>query len=259
MTHTNLDYGPGLFDLYPGPNHAPVIVFVHGGAWRSEDKSDHADLARTLVAATGCHVAVPNYRLTPPENADPNLRHPVHAADIRAFLNFLCAWTHSPVPLDTKRLLLLGHSCSAHMLCSILLESHEPMLVPTLDVLRAVKGAVMSEGIYDLDILLAHFPAYRQWFVEPAFGPPHPDYARFSTLAYPLRDEAQISWFLLHSKGDTLVDIAQTEHMHAHLAALDPQHVSLNVDDLIEEHNDTLRSERYVQLVRQFAQQVFDL
>lgn len=131
--------------------------------------------------------------------------------------------------------------------------------MPTLDVLHAVKGAVLSEGIYDLDILLARFPAYRQWFIEPAFGPPDPDYARFSSLTYSLRDEAQISWLLLHSKGDTLVDMAQTEHMHAHLAALDPQRVSLNVDDLVEEHNDTLRSKGYVQLVRQFAQKVFDL
>ncbi|KAF9483883.1 hypothetical protein BDN70DRAFT_873287 [Pholiota conissans] len=145
------------------------------------------------------------------------------------------------------------------MLCSILLESPEPELAPQPHILRAVKGVVLSEGIYDLDALLVRFPAYRQWFIEPAFGPPTPDYKHFSALAFPLREGSQIAWLLLHSKGDTLVDTAQTENMHAHLAALDPQRASINMDDLVEDHDDTLRSEAYTLLVSQFAHKVLEL
>lgn len=40
----------------------PVILFVHGGAWRTGDKSEHSQLAENL-ARQGFTVAVNNYRL----------------------------------------------------------------------------------------------------------------------------------------------------------------------------------------------------
>ncbi len=39
-------------------------VFIHGGYWRSLDKSDHSFLAPALTAAGAC-VVVPNYDLCP--------------------------------------------------------------------------------------------------------------------------------------------------------------------------------------------------
>lgn len=51
-------------DLYipPGANRqTPLLVFIHGGAWRSEDKADHAVLAKGL-ANRGFPVATTNYR-----------------------------------------------------------------------------------------------------------------------------------------------------------------------------------------------------
>ena len=53
-------------DLYiPSDNNnsakSPLLVFIHGGAWRSEDKADHVPLAQQLVAH-GFPVALINYR-----------------------------------------------------------------------------------------------------------------------------------------------------------------------------------------------------
>jgi arylformamidase len=41
-----------------------VVVFIHGGYWRSLDKADHSFIAPTFTAK-GAHVVVPNYALCP--------------------------------------------------------------------------------------------------------------------------------------------------------------------------------------------------
>src|SRR3954470_11444574 len=55
-------YGEGAgetLDLYPTPRaNAPVLVFIHGGYWRSLDKSEHAFVAPSFTAA-GALVAMP--------------------------------------------------------------------------------------------------------------------------------------------------------------------------------------------------------
>ena len=44
--------------------NAPVVVFIHGGYWRSLDKSDHSFIAPAFTSAGAC-VVVPNYDLCP--------------------------------------------------------------------------------------------------------------------------------------------------------------------------------------------------
>lgn len=142
------------------------------------------------------------------------------------------------------------------MLSSIFLDSSssavQPSLRPSTDLQNAVRGIILSEGIYDLDSLLATFPNYRSWFIQSAFGPAQ-SYSIYSTLNYPLLPNSDINWLLLHSKGDTLIDIPQTEAMYNHLRSLDNARVSLNIDDLTDEHDDILRTPLYVELVRSFT------
>ncbi|KAH9484229.1 Kynurenine formamidase [Psilocybe cubensis] len=248
------------------PHTPSLLCFIHGGAWRSEDKQDHAQLARRLAAATACPVAVPNYRLTPSDNHDPRFRHPIHAQDILTFLKFVRTWRYQGQlsdAFDPDSLVLLGHSCSAHMLASILLDSHQASLVPSPDLLSSVKGVVLSEGIYDLDKLVARFPAYQAWFIEPTFGPPSSGdapYRRFSALEYPLRlsspsSSSALAWLLLHSTGDTLIDLDQTRSMYNHLVQIapTPSLISINTDALKEEHDAIFEGDAYLQLVRQFT------
>ena len=217
----------------------------------SEDKQDYAQLARNLVIATSCPVAVPNYRLTP-TTGDPIFIHPAHTQDLLQFLNYILL--HPSSAFDPGNLALIGHSCSAHMLSSIFLDSSAitPSLSPSPELLHSVKAIIMSEGIYDLDILMTSFPRYREWFIQPAFGIAE-SYSQVSVLTYPSRPSTSaISWLLLHSKGDTLVDQIQTDAMYDHLSQLFPQNVSRNVDDLVGEHNGILFSDRYVELISQF-------
>ena len=114
----------------------------------------------------------------------------------------------------------------------------------------------MSEGIYDLDMFMTSFPKTREMFIQRAFGIAE-SYSQFSVLTYPTRPSSAISWLLLHSKGDTLVNQIQTDAMYDHLLQLYPQNVFRNVDDLTEEHNDILRGDRYVDLITQFIARIF--
>lgn len=281
---------------------------------RSEDKSQHAALAARLATRTNCVVAVPNYRLTPsdsPPPSDPSyapyVRHPQHARDI---LRALCALIGVPQPVDSDsdviesatnanadadalperntlydptHILLAGHSCGAHILSCIFLDSGSsessssshvpvsPSLKPPQQLLSAARALALSEGIYDLDALLRTFPDYRSWFVENAFGPPAAEsrgYARFSATHYPLHKQlgrggggggAHLSWLIIHSSGDTLVDAGQAASFFAHLSALYSKakpadggtlgKVEKDWTTLTFEHNDMLRTAQYSNLL----------
>ncbi|KAG6903204.1 hypothetical protein C0995_002747 [Termitomyces sp. Mi166 len=238
----------------------PLLVFVHGGAWRSEDKRDHRIFARNLAAATRLPVAVPNYRLTPRDpSGDDHFRHPGHAEDALDALRFLTTWPGPPgvgLLYDPHSLYLIGHSCSAHMLSSIFLDSSSisPSLFPPPHLFQAVKAIIMSEGIYDLDLLLSSFPTYLAWFIRPTFGQ-YDSYAAYSTTTLPLID-THIKWLIIHSKGDTLVDLPQSEAMYQHLCNLygdhAPTRVQRNTDQLDTEHNDILRGLDYVDIIKDF-------
>jgi hypothetical protein len=230
----------------------------------SEDKAQHSNLARKFVSFTQFPVAVPNYRLTDSSvTEDRQLRHPAHAEDILQFLNFLLTW-HGPddQPLyNPNRIYLIGHSCSAHMLTSIFLNSSSitPTLTPSPSLLEAVKsgGIVMSEGIYDLPLLLSTFPSYKEWFIAPTFGECD-SYLDVSTTRYPLWN-TDINWLIVHSKADSLVDVTQSMAINDHLRSLydaagvsSDTRVICNLDELEEEHNAMLRRDHYVRIIGEY-------
>ena len=232
---------------------------------KSEDKKDHAALARSLAASTLSPVVVPNYRLTAPDN---KLQHPAHAQDVLELLTFLLSWSgphggcQSRTYYDPNRMFLISHSCGAHMLACILLDSSDPALVPPVELLRAVRGVVFSEGIYDIDALLRSFPTYRDWFIRDTFGD-LPTYDRYSATKMTLREgSTHISWIIVHSSGDALVDALQSQEMYHHLQSLhqgglqETGQVLKNWDDLKGDHSAVLQSGKYIQIVWDFIHMV---
>jgi acetyl esterase/lipase len=245
----------------------------------SGDKSNHGALARRLAALSGSPVAVLNYRLTAPSTP---LLHPEHAADVLSALVFLTShWpgpvapdSHTPaLPYDPGAFYAVGHSCGAHILSALALDSsaHTPVLAPPppapgrAGLITAIRGVVCSEGIFDLDALLASFPTYHAWFIANAFGP-GPSYAAANVAAYPRRvDGSHIRWLLVHSSGDTLVDVRQARAMYDHLRALygdevtnDAKDVSpmitLDTQTFTQGHDDVLAEENYAEMICDFVQ-----
>jgi len=254
------------FDAFIPANHkSRCIVFVHGGAWRSEDKRDHTDLARKIAKNTQSVVLVPNYRLTPKEPTPANkIYHPAHANDILLFLTRMLVWDGPPganIEEALKEIYLVGHSCSAHMIASIVLDSTSitPSLNTPTRLLDAIKGVVMSEGIFDPDQLVSCFPQYREWFVANAFGGTS-KFSDFSVFNYSSRDHMDSTrWLIVHSKGDSLIDPGQSQAMYEHISRLYlkqnlpvDKHVYLNTDGLQAEHDDIFKEDKYIEMVSSF-------
>ncbi|MCC7310283.1 MAG: alpha/beta hydrolase, partial [Sulfuritalea sp.] len=132
-------------DFYPAavPN-APLLVFIHGGYWRSLDKQDFSFLAPGFVKA-GVALAMPNYGLAPAT--------PI-AEMVRQMLRAM-AWLYrhgAELGIDRRRIAVAGHSAGAH-LAAMMLAADWPLMAGDLprDLLR---GATCISGLYDLQPLV---------------------------------------------------------------------------------------------------------
>ena len=209
---------------------------------------------------------MPNYRLTPKEPAPTNqIYHPSHANDILLFLTRMLVWDGPPgtdIQEALKEIYLIGHSCSAHMIASIILDSTSitPSLNTPARLLDAIKGVVMSEGIFDPDQLVSYFPQYRERFVANAFGG-IAKLSEFSVLNYSSREHMDSTrWLIVHSEGDSLIDVGQSRAMYEHISRLylkqslpADKHVYINTDGLRAEHDDIFKEDKYIEMVSSFV------
>ena len=152
----DIAYGkaPGeRLDVFPAPNgEAPVLVFVHGGYWRSLDKSDHSFVAPAFTRDGAC-VVVPNYDLCPA----------VTIPQITLQVARAVAWTWQNIGRyggDRRRIIVAGHSAGGQLAAMML-----SCLWPQLDAALprdTVRGALAISALHDLD------PIMRTPFLQPS-------------------------------------------------------------------------------------------
>ncbi|MEQ9565840.1 MAG: alpha/beta hydrolase, partial [Pseudomonadales bacterium] len=82
----------------------PLLVWVHGGAWRSGDKTD----VPSVFVENGFATASVNYRLSP------EARFPAQVHDIKAAIRFLRA-RGEEYGFSTDRIAIAGSSAGAHL------------------------------------------------------------------------------------------------------------------------------------------------
>ncbi len=84
-----VDSAKQALDVYhqESAKNAPVLVFVHGGAWVRGDRKQYPFLANRF-AREGYVVVVPSYRLSP------KFVHPAHIEDVASAV----AWTFRNIP-----------------------------------------------------------------------------------------------------------------------------------------------------------------
>lgn len=150
MAHLDQRYGDGAgetLDVFPAvsppASGAPVLVFIHGGYWRSLDKADHSFVAPSF-AADGAMVVVPNYALCPAVS----IEHIV--LQMAAAVGWV--WRHAAeFGGDPTRIALAGHSAGGH-LAAMLLSCRWKELADDLPA-QPLAGALSISGLYDLEPL----------------------------------------------------------------------------------------------------------
>jgi len=168
------EYGPApgeKLDIFPArKGDGSVLMFIHGGYWRSLDKRDFAYLAPAWVDA-GVSLVVVNYDLCPRVTIEEIVRQMLRAS----------AWLYHHAEeygMDEERLFVSGHSAGAHLTAMMMAA-----LWPVFDARLPrdlFKGGLAISGIYDLrpmvmvdflnaDLRLDEAAALK---VSPAFLPP---------------------------------------------------------------------------------------
>jgi arylformamidase len=128
-------------DFFPAPrSDAPLLIFIHGGWWRSLDKSDFSFIAPAYTRA-GFNVALTNYTLAPAASIADIVRQQLRAM----------AWLYrhaEAYDFDPSRIVVAGHSAGAH-LAAMMMAAVWPAYDPALPA-DLVKGGILMSGIYDL-------------------------------------------------------------------------------------------------------------
>ena len=122
---------------------APVMVFIHGGYWRSLDKADHSFVAPAFTRQGAC-VVVPNYALCPA----------VGMSEIALQMARAVAWTVRHIAEfggDPARITVVGHSAGGH-LAAMLLACDWQTVGADLPS-QAVRNALSISGLFQLEPL----------------------------------------------------------------------------------------------------------
>lgn len=175
--YLDVPYGPAeaeKLDLFRAQGRSRgLLMYIHGGYWRSLDKKRFSFVAPALVKA-GITVAIPNYALCPAVQVENIVMQMVQA----------CAWLYrngANFGAPAHRLFVCGHSAGGH-LAAMLLCCQWPRYAPDLPT-KVVSSALSISGLYDLteivkvpsinnDVRLTVKSAVK---VSPAFMPPATD------------------------------------------------------------------------------------
>lgn len=141
----DVPFGPTLaehLDLYPAPDlkhPAPILVYLHGGYWRSRTSKEFGFVARG-PASRGVATVLVNYALCPKVTIDEIVRQ-VRAAVV---------WTYGNATSfggDPERIHVAGHSAGGHLTAMLLTTDWEGDYRLPKDI---VKGACAISGLFDL-------------------------------------------------------------------------------------------------------------
>ncbi|WP_304235775.1 alpha/beta hydrolase [Jiulongibacter sediminis] len=125
-----------------GKRNNIIFIFVHGGGWRSGDKSQHHEFAKEL-AARGYTVLTPEYRLST------EALYPAAVADVKTAI----AWAHKRFGGDGQKLAVGGFSAGGQMAAFL---GATPNLNFQNYSLCPSEGDFSIDAVVDVDGILAY-------------------------------------------------------------------------------------------------------
>jgi len=142
----NVPYGSSpreILDVYAADRAGgPVLVYIHGGYWRSGSKDDNCNFA-PVFTQRGATVVLVEYDLCPN----------VTVTDIVRQTRAAIAWVHRNIMRysgNPSKLYVSGHSAGGHLTAMALAHDWEKHGLPR----NLIKGAVATSGVYDLEMVM---------------------------------------------------------------------------------------------------------
>ncbi|KAI9106245.1 Alpha/Beta hydrolase protein [Phlyctochytrium arcticum] len=261
----------------------PVVIYLHGGAWRKGDKAEYEFLGDHL-ASHGLTTAVISYRLS---TTDPSTTttHPGPYEDCATAIEWISKYAvgyvaealHLPSTLGghqheegdecsmdctsqdetlprSTHIYLVGHSCGGHL--AMLLTLHPPPNLPT------PKGVIAVEAIFDVSYLLQVWPSYID-FISMAF--------REKDVWENVDKGCSVSsvppFMIIHSDEQDLMEFGHSERFYRRLCQAVGQTTSVvpgqlpTIDmsrDVKGKHFDLLRTRPFFDIITRFVSEVED-
>lgn len=205
-----------LLDLYLPKTVAspPLVVWVHGGAWRRGSKDD---VPVTGLLDHGFAIASVDYRLSPVA------KFPAQVHDIKAAIRFLRA-SQRTFEYDASRISIVGSSAGGHLAALVGVSNRHSLLegdVGThLDHSSSVQSIVDFYGPTNFMTILKQSTPHGLSVRVPALelligGHPdeHSDLARLASPVFHV-DESDPPLLLIHGDQDPQVPINQSHELH---------------------------------------------
>lgn len=216
ITFATVDGKELKLDLYlPAASGAPLVVYVHGGAWRAGDKSAGARFA-TELAKEGFAVASLDFR----QSTDAPFPANVH--DIKAGVRFLRA-NAAKYGYDADKVAITGESSGAHLAVLVGVTSGNAELEGSVGDNAGTSSAVQSIVSYfaatDLTTILSQSTPFGLGVREPGLklllGDLPDKMPELAQLASPVFhvDATDPPLYLLHGDRDPQMPINQTLQM----------------------------------------------
>lgn len=159
----------------PGKTH-PAVILIHGGGWRSGDRSQTIPMARRL-AGHGYVAAAVEYRLSP------EALYPAAVHDLKAAIRWLRA-NAAQFHIDTTRIASLGFSAGGQLAALLGTTNDNPAFEGTTGSpahSSSVQAVVDIDGVLDFntldeigsDSVAAKTKAASLWFGGTIYEKPH--------------------------------------------------------------------------------------
>jgi len=194
---------PLKLDIYRKKNiskPAPVIVFIHGGSWKSGDKKDYL-VYLLYFAEKGFITASLSYRFLQ------EAIFPAAVEDVRCGVGWIKKYGIS-YGIDTNKVVLVGGSAGAH-LAMMLAYSQDFQSCDTNNVSPRVQGVVNIYGPVDLTTDFAIVQPVLPEFIGDSYENMPTSYRDASPINYISNDDPPTLTF--HGTIDNVVPVRQAD------------------------------------------------
>lgn len=221
ITYATVDGKVLQLDLYlpAGVNNPPLLVWIHGGAWRQGSRTS----VRREFVNNGFATAAVSYRLST------EARFPAMAHDIKAAIRFLRARAGT-YGYRTDRIAIAGDSAGAHLAALVGVSNGVTALEGTVgdhrDQSSSIQAIVDYYGASDLTTILSQSTPFGLDVRVPALdlllgGQPAtvPDLAKLASVVTHV-DASDPPLLIFHGDRDPQMPINQSHELHGAYKAL---------------------------------------